>query len=241
MAFKAMHNTTLHGIQSSEDNKRKELTSYYPPVKMIYQTLAKPHTANHIAMVGLGVGTSLCAFNKESAVDIYEIDPDVEHLANNTQYFTYMRDCPPKKKIILGDARLMLETAPDNYYDVMVFDAYSSDAIPMHTLTKEALDMYFRKLSKNGILAFHISNRFLDLKAVFAAYAAVSNVHIAQASFKILDKENPLVSSSEWLVLSHDPSIIARLTRSNPLWEPLHSERTIRLWTDQYSNILSVL
>ena len=120
---------------------------------------------------GLGTGTIACYGRPNETWTFYEIDPLIERIAFNPKYFTYLRDCPPAKRIVLGDARLSLAQAPDSSYDFIVLDAFSSDAIPVHLMTREALQLYLRKLAPGGSIAFHISNRYLNLEPVLVELA----------------------------------------------------------------------
>jgi len=187
-------------------------------------------------VVGLGVG-SLAAYSQPGQTwTFYEIDPAVERIARSPQYFRYMSDCGTRCTVILGDARLSLEKT-STQYDLLIVDAFSSDAIPVHLLTREALKVYLRLLKPDGTLAFHITNRNLNLKPVLGALAKDS----ALTALVRLDQNVDAVAGrarSEWLVMARAPSILESLV-SDPRWQ--QPPRDGAVWTDDYSNIVTVL
>ena len=162
--------------------------------------------------------------------------PQVETIARDTRYFTYMRDCPPQKQVFIGDGRIGLQNRPDARYGLIILDAFSSDAIPMHMLTREAIAMDMRKLQPGGLLLVHISNRHLDLLPVMSAIAAdlklsgVSREDIPPADMAFADM-------SEWVVLAADSHSLA-LLRPADNWNALPQGDPQFLWRDDYSNLL---
>ncbi|MGE3315859.1 MAG: spermidine synthase, partial [Planctomycetaceae bacterium] len=174
-----LHGTTKHGVQSNELSRQCEPLSYYwrgGTLGQVFQSIKKP-SSNEVAVVGLGAGATVCYRDLGYRFTFYEIDPLVRDIAENPKYFTYLSDCGRGDyEIILGDGRLKLAEADDGRYGMICFDAFSSDSIPMHLLTREALAMYLDKLSPDGTLVFHISNRHLDLRPVLAALAADANL-----------------------------------------------------------------
>lgn len=169
-AMQFWHGTTNHGVQSTREEDRLAPVAYYTLLKQVF-ALA-PAKTKPVAVLGLGVGTVACYGARGQAFDMYEIDPAVERIARDENYFTYMRDCAPTKQVVLGDARLKLADAEDQRFGIMVMDAFTSDAIPVHLLTKEALALYASKLAPRGVMAFNISNRHINLKRVLSAVAA---------------------------------------------------------------------
>ena len=159
------------------------LLFYLPPIEFCHEALRvkglQPgqHTSTsdissiHVAIVGLGAGSMTCYVRPPQQLTYYEIDPAVERIAQDPRYFTFLRDCNPNVRVVLGDARISLKAAPDHYYGLIVIDAFSGDSIPAHLLTREALQLYLKKLEPNGILVFHISNNYLDLQPVVASLA----------------------------------------------------------------------
>jgi spermidine synthase len=124
-----------------------------------------------VAVVGLGVGSLACYADAGQHWTFYEIVPEVEHIAEDSKYFTLLKDSPAETKIVLGDGRLSLQAEPDGKFGLIVLDVYTSDSIPLHMLTREEFALYARKLMSNGVLLFNMSNRHLDLEPVFANLA----------------------------------------------------------------------
>ena len=159
-----VHGTTLHGNQVRAAGLPVP-TTYYHPASPIGQLVAgaPPEMTQRTAVIGLGTGTMAAHSRPGERWTFYEIDPAIARVASDPRYFTYLRDAPGSTDIVLGDARLSLQAARDRTFGLIVADAFSSDAIPTHLITREALALYFRKLTETGTLAFHISNRYLDL------------------------------------------------------------------------------
>jgi len=192
-------------------------------------------------MVGLGTGTAACYGGQGDTWTFYEIDPLVAHMASDPRLFTYLRDCAPRIEVVLGDARLRLADAPDGAYDVILLDAFSSDAIPMHLLTREALAVYLRKLAPGGIIAFHISNRYLDLQPPLAELAREARLAgaVGRDVSDVAAKET-LLARSTWVVLSRRAADLATVTRE-PGWAPLAPGGVAAPWTDDWSDVWSVV
>ena len=165
----------------------------------------------------------------------------MERIARDPRYFAFLTRCAPEAKVVLGDARLSLADASPGTYDIIVLDAYSSDAIPMHLITREALALYLDKLNEGGLLAFHISNRYFDLKPVLANLTRNAGlVALAQKDIQIsLEEKQRGKSPSEWVVVARHPSDLTGLN-SDARWQPLEARRNVGLWTDDFSSILHV-
>jgi len=232
-----MHGTTTHGMQSNNPKEKLWLTSYYTPLTQMFQHLDRKIANAPYAVIGLGSGTSACAGRKGQVVDFYDIDPAVVKMANNPEFFTYLRDCPTTHNIILGDGRLQIAKANDKRYGLIVVDAFSSDAIPLHLLTREAIAIYASKLADNGVIALHISNRYLDLMPLTAALALDGNF---QAIVVHGGGENTLAFGSVWVLLTRDAQYYAR-GKKEKNWQQIKSKGTFKPWTDDYSNILHIL
>lgn len=238
------HGTTTHGGQSTRPERRLEpLTYYYKegPLGQIFATVAADRPMRNVAIVGLGTGATACYGRPDERWTYYEIDPLVQRIARTPQLFTYLRDCPPKLDIVLGDARLSLARAPDASYDLIILDAFSSDAIPAHLLTREALALYLRKLRDEGAVAFHISNRYLDLRPVLIAAATEARIPgvLGEKTIGTEDRVR-LHYGSRWIVMAKKPSTLAGLVKLDE-WDPLPSSPAGRVWTDDYSDVLSVM
>lgn len=236
--------TTTHGGQSLLPNLRREPLTYYHrggPVGQMFTALMTDKPSRRVAVVGLGTGTIACYGRHGETWDYYEIDPVVVGIARNPRYFTYLRDCDPTIRIILGDARLSLRNAPDSAYDLILLDAFNSDAIPAHLITREALALYLRKLAPRGAIAFHISNRYLHLQPVLSELARDARVAgVVGGDLNITPAETAMNKfTSEWVVLARRATDVATLYVL-PGWKTLAPKSDVRLWTDDFSDILSV-
>lgn len=240
-----VHGSTLHGIQSLEPAHSREPLAYYHssgPLGQVFDALPQPQAQRSVTVVGLGAGSTACYHQPGQHWTFYEIDPNVERIARDPRLFTFMRDCAPDATVILGDARLSLASAAPGAYDLMLFDAYSSDAIPIHLITREALRLYLDKLAPNGMLAFHISNRHLDLQPVLGDLAR-------DAGLATLTRDDNEVGSattgnadkwaSEWVVLARTPAALGSLTH-DARWQATRTSASKAVWTDSFSSLLSV-
>lgn len=257
----------LHGTQFAEDEKRRWPTTYYgnySGIGLAMRAVPK-QKATHIGVVGLGTGSVAVYGDENDRITYYEINEDVLKIAGagatvysgayvevpnpymKPAYFTYLQDFPGSSRIILGDARLALERADDEKFDILALDAFSSDAIPAHLLTREAVEVYLRHLKPNGILALHISNRHFDLEPVVAGIAVEFNlvdryVEDNASTHKedpdAADKGVAGTSSSEWALLAKEERAFA----SDLLKDLARLDRTkTTVWTDTYSNLTQVL
>jgi hypothetical protein len=162
-------------------------------------------------------------------------------IARDQRYFTYLRNCAPDASIQLGDARLSLVSAPDQAYDLIVLDAYSSDSIPVHLLTREALALYVRKLAPGGVLAFHISNLYLDLKPALGNLSADAGLVGIWRDDLVLDEadRDSGKTASQWAIMGRSIGDLGAPAH-DPRWQPLRAQPEAAVWTDDYSSILSV-
>jgi Tfp pilus assembly protein PilF len=191
-----------------------------------------------VGILGLGVGTIAAYAEPGEQFTFYEIDPAVERIARNTNYFTYLADCPGKTEVILGDARLSLVHGPARQFDLLVVDVFSSDTVPVHLMTREALDIYFDRLLPRGLLAIHISSRYLDLEPILGNLAADAgltarvwhDVTVAGAVGRFV---------STWVVMARSPGDLGPLA-GDPRWQTLKRD-TGPVWTDDYSNVAGAL
>ena len=166
---------TLHGMQALAPDRTREPLAYYThsgPAGQIFAAFAGSEQRKSVAVVGLGAGALACYAAPGDHFTFYEIDPLVERIARDPRYFTFLRDCGAEARVILGDARISLKNSPDHQYGMFVLDAFGADAIPIHLLTREAIQLYLSKLSDHGVLIFHISNRYLDLQRVLGNAAS---------------------------------------------------------------------
>ena len=225
----------LHGTQLLDEATHP--TTYYSPDSGIGLVMDHhlPLQPRRVAVVGLGVGT-LAAYGQEGdVIRFYEINPDVIELANDT--FSYLSDSPATVETILGDARLSMENEEVQNYDVMAIDAFSSDSIPVHLMTREAIDVFLRHLKPDGILAFHVSNRYLKLIPVVESLA-----NDAELNLLLIESEDDgdYASASSWVLLSRDPSVLEHPELVDAATFDYETLK-IRMWTDQFSNLMEVL
>jgi hypothetical protein len=238
------HGTTLHGAQSLNPARRQEpLTYYHPtgPIGQVFKMLSEKPGKNRVAIIGLGAGTIACYGKPGQYFTFYEIDPAIERIARDKRYFTFLLDSPARVDVVLGDARLSLAQKTSIRYDLMVLDAFSSDAIPVHLMTREALNLYLSKLADDGILAFHITNRYLDLKPVLGDLAQGANLACLVQEDKKLEEieKKAKKAASIWVVMSRKLSDLGELA-SDHRWKSLQGLPGTMLWTDDFSNIPSV-
>jgi spermidine synthase len=204
----------------------------------IFAHVQKHQVNTNVAIVGLGAGAAAAYSRPNEKWTFYEIDPAVVSIARDTRYFGYLSECAKAPiDVVLGDARLKLRDAPPAGYGLILIDAFSSDAIPVHLITQEALDLYLTKLASNGFLVLHISNRNLDLSGVIAALAQARNLTCV-ALFDKRPSEGDR-DPSKWFVLTRTAADSAELMHE-PFAEMLNSRPNAQVWTDDFSNILSV-
>jgi SAM-dependent methyltransferase len=238
------HGSTIHGAQSLDPARRREPLTYYHrsgPLGQVFAVFSGPQAQQEVAVIGLGTGTIACYGQVGQHLIFYEIDPAVERIARDPRYFTYLSDCPAQVKVILGDARLSLRDAPESCYDMIILDAFSSDAIPIHLVTREAIRLYLAKLKPGGILVFHTSNRFLDLNPVLGNLARNAGLVALYNSDTMLNDEDRKnkKSASIWVVMARTLDDLRALARDQR-WHTVPVHPGVGLWTDDFSNILSV-
>jgi hypothetical protein len=237
------HGNTIHGRQFIDPELQRESLSYFHrdgPLGQIFAAFESNAASPNVAVIGLGAGSMACYSFPGQNWTFYEINPAVIRIAQTTEYFTYLQKCAgDSTKIVLGDARLQLQNAPDQHYGLIVLDAFNSDAIPIHLLTQEAVALYTSKLAPGGMLAFHASNRSLKLDAVLGRLAiqiGSNGVSFADGRFDPVRVKDP----SEWIVIAKNSPAFESLVKS-PQWRPLEGRAASTAWTDDFSNILGVL
>ena len=239
------HGSTNHGMQSLAAANRLEPLSYFTrsgPVGQVFSAFTGTEILQHVAIIGLGGGSMACYGERGQQFTFYEIDPVIERIARDARYFTFLRDCSPKVDVILGDARLSLNKAPNRSYGLIVLDAFGSDAIPVHLLTREAINLYLAKLTDHGVLVFHISNRYLDLQPVLGTVAK-------DAGLSCLAEDDNKVSEtdirngkfpSRWSVMARTKDDLGILAR-DPRWVSQAARPGARVWRDDFSSVLRAL
>ncbi len=232
------HGTTLHGMQYT-DARRRQPTTYYGPTSGVGIAMAKAPElfgpAARIGVVGLGTGTLACWLQPGQVWTFFEIDAAVLDLSRKRR-FTFLPDCAPDAAVRLGDARLELAKDQAGTYDVLAIDAFSSDAIPLHLLTAEALAVYKDALARDGYLLIHISNRYFELEPQLSASIAKAGWKARVLSDRV-DRTSGL-SPSVWVAVSRDEARLAQLTAGREDWSPLLSDPATRPWTDDHASIL---
>ncbi|MEH3037316.1 MAG: fused MFS/spermidine synthase [Sphingomonas adhaesiva] len=239
-----IHGTTLHGVQLTGSAARERTpTTYYTPGSGVGRAmLAAPALFGaqaRIGVVGLGTGTLACYAQPGQRWTFYEIDPAMATLSRERR-FTFLSRCAPDARVVLGDARLSLDRHAPGSLDVLALDAFSSDAVPMHLLTREAFAGYARVLSPRGVLAVHISNRFIDLRPVVAAAAKAGGWQAMVLNHRpsTLDES---ASPSLWIVMTRDPESYALIALDGGKWKPLRGRAGFAPWTDDAATILPLL
>jgi hypothetical protein len=233
-----LHGSTTHGAQYKAPARRAEPLTYYDrrgPVGDIFRALQRAPAPIRVAVVGLGTGTLATYGRAGDQFDFYEIDPEVMRVASSGRWFTFLQLTAADVRLVLGDGRIRLNEVSDGTYDLIVLDAFNSDAVPVHLLTREAARLYLRKLKPSGVLALHLSNRFLDLQPVAAALAA--DLGIAGRVRNATAPPERMLAGSVWAVLSRDSAALEPLHS----WSAMSGIGRIPVWTDDYSNIFSVV
>ena len=238
--FLLMHGGITHGLQLVDSWAATEPTTYYVRDSGIGMTMdAFPREKNRrIGVVGLGTG-AMAAHGKEGDVmRMYEIDPAVRDLANSR--FTYLAESKADIEIVMGDARLSLENEPPQNYDILAIDAFSSDAIPVHLITREAFEVYLRHVKDDGVIAFHVSNRHLNLEPVVASLAK----EFGFTSWVVTNQEEDKAwwtYFSDWMLVTKNKAFLNHQLIWDNAYEPDDPPEDFRLWTDDYSSLASVV
>ncbi|GGA48910.1 fused MFS/spermidine synthase [Sphingomonas psychrolutea] len=243
---KLAHGTTVHGTQlRGSSDKERTPTAYYVPGSGVGQAmLALPTLYGaraRVGVVGLGAGTLACYARPGQDWRFYEIDPTVVRIARDTGQFSFLSRCLPNPRIVLGDARLNLVREHDASLDLLALDAFSSDSVPMHLMTREAFALYGRVLAPRGLLLVHISNRFLDLEPVVAAAARDGGWHAAKLAYTPGPSDTAAATQSLWIALSRDRQALRVLKTYDASWLPVKTRPDFTPWTDDYSTILPLL
>ncbi|HVM81102.1 MAG TPA: hypothetical protein VMU06_18925 [Stellaceae bacterium] len=241
------HGTTTHGEQSRDPERVLQPISYYHPTGPLGQIFAAvggtPRT-ERVAAIGLGTGTLACYAHEGEDWTFYEINSEVVRISEDLHLFTFIRDCPARPRIVLGDARLSIGREPDRRYTMMIFDAFNSDAIPIHLITRDAVALYLTKLDRGGYLVFHISNRYLDLHPVLANIAADLGLAVLSRSdderIEGDDEDTDEKDRSDWVVMARTKEDLAPLAGIED-WTTLETDPRVGVWSDDYANLLGAL
>jgi hypothetical protein len=238
-----MNGTTVHGSQSTDPAQRRSPRSYYVrsgPIGEIFGLVASRVTAvgsYEVGIAGLGAGALAAYAEPDMTITFFEIDPVVVRVARDPRFFTYLSDAPKTPGVTLGDARLSLAAEPSARFDLLVLDAFSSDSPPVHLLTVEAVADEIRTIKRDGVIAFHVSNRYYDLAPAVAAAAEGNGLTILERWHDLGTVREPGETPSHWLAASRDPVKIAALRGAG--WTDV--KVPARPFTDDYADLLTYL
>ena len=237
------HGTTKHGAQRLASHLQTTPLTYYSrpgPMGQLFKVFDNKNQDWEIGTVGLGAGALACYAKQQQHWTQYEIDPLVIEIAKNPDYFTYLKRCSKNSTFKVGDARLSLANESDQKFDLLIMDAFSSDSVPTHLLTREAIELYFTKLKPNGILAFHITNRHLEIKKVISDHVNHFKLSALIQEFKP-KKEIPLVIATDWVVMAKHAETLEPLRQSQlGNWQKLPLFFDMKPWTDDFTNIIGI-
>jgi hypothetical protein len=238
------HSGTYHGTQSLDPARATQPLAYYSrsgPLGDVFAQTAVHGAGRQIAVVGLGIGAIACYKQPGEDWIFYEIDPAIERIALNPAYFSYLARCTPGAPIVTGDARLSLRRS-QRKNALLILDAYSSDQMPVHLMTREALAIYLANLAPDGILMFNISNKHFDVAPVLANAAADAGLASLMRDDTVINEREASLgkSGSSWVAMTRDRASFAGLNR-DPRWHALPVRRDLPLWTDDYSSLVRVL
>lgn len=236
---KLIHGTINHGTQLTDPDERRTPTSYYGPKSGVGRAILyfEQHPSVRVGVIGLGAGVTAAYGRAGDYFRFYEINPLDLDIART--WFTFLNDCPADHQVLLGDARLTLERQPSQQFDVLAVDAFSSDAIPVHLLTREAFQLYFRQLKPAGMLAVHVSNRYLDLTPVVVRNAS----DLGKTAIEVSDdgEDEDYLTESDWVLVAVNgtPFTDSRFRATGI--RPVNPRPGLRAWTDDYSNLVQIL
>jgi hypothetical protein len=250
-----IHGNTIHGVQSTDPARRRDILGYFHAdsgIGRVFRALDQTgRTPNTVAVLGMGAGALGCYRKPGQDWTFFEIDPAVIRIAKDTRWFHFMAECAPQARMVIGDGRLMIAREPAQRFDVIVVDAFSSDSIPVHLYTREAVQLYLQKLAPGGTLLLNVSNRYLDVEAAMAALVRDSGL-----AARILRSYPPegaqhdrMRLGSIWIAMAPSEATLAPLTdaldRDEPSawgrWRALAGRKSVHAWTDDYSNLIDLI
>jgi hypothetical protein len=244
-----MHGTTIHGAEKFKNDDgtpvkgQPEPITYYHKDGGIGQAITaireRKGAPLRVAVIGLGSGTLVCAAEPGEDWKFFEIDQTMVDTARDPKYFTYIQVCEPTLEPVIGDARLTFAREPDGVYDLIIVDAYSSDAIPIHLATEEAMEIYKSKLAPQGAVVMHVSNRHLELSSVVVGIADANDLKSWVYS-EDTNRDNEYIFSTSVVVSAREETDVGKLASSDQ-WALTEAEDNQRVWTDDYSNVLGAV
>jgi spermidine synthase len=239
--FLLLHGRITHGLQFANPPESSTPTTYYTEESGVGLAIrALPERSRRLGLIGLGTGTLAAYGRAGDYLRIYEINPAVPALSKS--FFSYLRNSPAQIEVVPGDARLSLDREPAQNFDLLAIDAFSSDSIPVHLITREAFDLYERHLAPEGIIAVHISNHYLDLQPVVLALARAANYHVALIDVDEIGHEDEWwVYGSTWMLLSRSEKSL-RVPSITSASSPVSTNSPhLRLWTDDFASVFQIL
>ena len=235
---KLLHGDTLHGLESMDPTLSGQPLSYYHetgPVGDIMKLIAH-RPMQHIAVVGLGTGSMAGWARPNRHITFFDIDPQVYEIAQH--FFTYLRRCGNNCDVIFGDGRLSIQRQPDAEFDLLMLDAFNSDSIPAHLVSREAVQIYLQKLKPDGLILFHVSNRYMDVESLAAAVSLDAGL---EGLVRYDDDEEPTgKTSSDYVVAARHHADFGELNE-NESWTAIEKPNGIQPWTDDYSNMMAIV
>ncbi|WP_431014935.1 spermidine synthase [Bradyrhizobium pachyrhizi] len=244
-----MHGTTIHGAEKFKNDDGTPVAGKPEPISYYHKDggIGRAITAIRerkgaplkVAVIGLGSGTLTCASAPGEDWRFFEIDQSMVDTARDPKYFTYIQNCEPNLKPVIGDARLTFAKEPDGAYDLIIVDAYSSDAIPIHLATEEAMAIYKEKLAPQGAVVMHVSNRHLELASVVVGIADANDMKSWVYS-EDSGRDNEYIFSTSVVVSAREEEDVGKLASSD-VWTETEADEKQRVWTDDYSNVLGAV
>jgi hypothetical protein len=244
-----MHGTTIHGAQKylNDDGSpvagRPEPITYYHKDGGIGRAITaireRKGAPLKVAVIGVGAGTLTCAAEPGESWKFFEIDQTMVDTASDPKYFSYIRNCAPDFKPVIGDARLTFAREPDGVYDLIIVDAYSSDAIPIHLATEEAMAIYKAKLAPQGAVVMHVSNRHLELASVVVGIAEENDLK-SWVYNEDSGRDDEYIFPTNVVVSAREEADVGTLAASS-VWTLTEPDDNQRVWTDDYSNVLGAV
>ena len=236
-----VHGRTIHGIQRVSSNDAPVPLAYFGtegPMGDVFRGLGSRF--QDVAVIGLGSGATVAYAEPGQRFTFFEIAPIVTAIASDARYFTFLSACRGQHEVVIGDARMRLGEVPAAAYDLIILDAFSSDSIPTHLLTREALKLYLGKLRPGGVMLFHISNKYMDLEPLIGNMAQSADLICFHRHDIVDTARRSQMYTSEYVVLARSADDLGSLTHDAD-WRPARRNPALPVWTDDYSNVLSVL
>ncbi|MEO5741285.1 MAG: fused MFS/spermidine synthase, partial [Vicinamibacterales bacterium] len=240
-----VHGGVVHGIQHLDADKRREPSTYFHktgPIGQVFAAFQGRHDKSRVGVIGLGIGTLAAYSEAGQQWTFFEIDPAIADLASDPRQFTYLSDSPASTRIVLGDARIALAKEPARAFDILVVDAFSSDAVPVHLLTREALQLYLQKLDAGGVIAFNITNSYLNMTPLIVDLAHDAGLVVLVQHDVQVDAAAMSIgkATSRWALMARSADALGPLAR-DARWQSVPARATPATWTDDFSNPLSLV